>query len=116
MATEHFGAAALLPPQSWGEPGSDAVADRGAIGRAAPGGPLSPSPRRSRLAPPRIGGLGGPLRLLLALLLACTLGGALAGAARADALDDEVRQIAEQLRCPVCQGETVADSQAPISV
>ncbi|HEX5505138.1 MAG TPA: cytochrome c-type biogenesis protein CcmH [Thermomicrobiales bacterium] len=58
----------------------------------------------------------GGLRLLLALLLACALGGALAGGARADALDDEVRQIAEQLRCPVCQGETVADSQAPISV
>lgn len=55
-------------------------------------------------------------RILLALLLALALGGALAGAARADALDDEVRQIAEQLRCPVCQGETVADSQAPISV
>jgi cytochrome c-type biogenesis protein CcmH len=56
------------------------------------------------------------LRILLALLLAFALGGALAGVARADALDDEVRQIAEQLRCPVCQGETVADSQAPISV
>jgi cytochrome c-type biogenesis protein CcmH len=36
--------------------------------------------------------------------------------ARADALDDQVREIAKGLRCPVCSGETVADSHAPISI
>ncbi|HEY8600637.1 MAG TPA: cytochrome c-type biogenesis protein [Thermomicrobiales bacterium] len=36
--------------------------------------------------------------------------------ARADALDDQVREISKGLRCPVCSGETVADSHAPISV
>ena len=36
--------------------------------------------------------------------------------ARADALDDQVREVAKGLRCPVCSGETVADSHAPISI
>jgi cytochrome c-type biogenesis protein CcmH len=49
------------------------------------------------------------LVVLLGLLAFPTL-------ARADALDDQVREIAKGLRCPVCSGETVADSHAPISV
>jgi cytochrome c-type biogenesis protein CcmH len=36
--------------------------------------------------------------------------------ARADTLDDQVRAIAKTLRCPVCSGETVADSNAEVSV
>jgi len=39
-----------------------------------------------------------------------------APAARADALDDQVRAIGKELRCPVCAGETVADSNAAVSV
>lgn len=39
-----------------------------------------------------------------------------ASVVRADPLDDQVREIAKGLRCPVCSGETVADSHAPISV
>lgn len=35
---------------------------------------------------------------------------------RADRLDDETRAIAKELRCPVCAGETVADSNAQLSV
>ncbi|MFN8517091.1 MAG: cytochrome c-type biogenesis protein [Chloroflexia bacterium] len=34
----------------------------------------------------------------------------------ADELDDRVRAIAKELRCPVCAGETVADSNAQVSV
>ena len=50
------------------------------------------------------------LCLLAVLALAC------APVARADALDDQVRTIARELRCPVCAGETVADSNAPVAV
>lgn len=50
---------------------------------------------------------------LLALLL---LGLAWTPIVRADALDDQVRAIAKELRCPVCAGETVADSNAAVSV
>ncbi|MGN6698320.1 MAG: cytochrome c-type biogenesis protein [Thermomicrobiales bacterium] len=49
--------------------------------------------------------------LMLALAAA-----ALPATVRADALDDQVRAIAKQLRCPVCTGETVADSNAEVSV
>jgi cytochrome c-type biogenesis protein CcmH len=36
--------------------------------------------------------------------------------ARADGLDDRVRAIGKELRCPVCAGETVADSNAMVAV
>jgi cytochrome c-type biogenesis protein CcmH len=79
--------------------------------------PRGSEPRRSRLrqAPPSIGGRGGAvaLTLLLALLLAAAF---FPASARADALDDQVRAIAKQLRCPVCTGETVADSNADVSI
>lgn len=55
-------------------------------------------------------------RLALALTLMLGLFGVLAGRASADELDDRVRAIAKELRCPVCQGETVADSNAQISI
>ncbi|HLZ27925.1 MAG TPA: cytochrome c-type biogenesis protein CcmH [Chloroflexota bacterium] len=35
--------------------------------------------------------------------------------ARADALDTSVRRIALQLQCPVCEGETVADSPSGLA-
>ena len=53
-----------------------------------------------------------PVALLVALL--CCL--SIVGAVGADELDDQVRAIAKELRCPVCQGETVADSNAQLSV
>ncbi len=70
--------------------------------------------RLSPPAPSRTGGRGGVL--LLALLLALVVWGVCAPDARADALDDRVRSIAKVLRCPVCAGESVADSQADISI
>ena len=35
--------------------------------------------------------------------------------ARADALDDGVRRVALQLQCPVCEGQTVADSPSGLA-
>lgn len=68
----------------------------------------------ARTALPGIGGRGGGVILaLLSLLLFATL---LPAVARADALDDQVRAIAKELRCPVCSGESVADSHADVSV
>jgi cytochrome c-type biogenesis protein CcmH len=55
-------------------------------------------------------------RRLLVVSVAVLLGLAFAGAVRADELDDRVRAIARELRCIVCQGETVADSNAQLSV
>lgn len=56
-------------------------------------------------------------RIHPALLFLCLLAvAAFPAAASADALDDRVREIAKGLRCPVCSGETVADSNAPLSV
>jgi cytochrome c-type biogenesis protein CcmH len=46
---------------------------------------------------------------LLGALLAVPL------VARADAQDDAVRRIALQLQCPVCEGETVADSPSGLA-
>jgi cytochrome c-type biogenesis protein CcmH len=48
----------------------------------------------------------------LGALLAIAL---LPAVVRADALDDGVRRIALQLQCPVCQGETVADSPSGLA-
>ena len=50
------------------------------------------------------------------LLAVCALALVAYGSpAQATSLDDRTRAIAQQLRCPVCQGESVADSPAPIS-
>jgi cytochrome c-type biogenesis protein CcmH len=35
--------------------------------------------------------------------------------AHADAVDDAVRRVALQLQCPVCEGETVADSRSGLA-
>ena len=63
-------------------------------------------------------------RLLIACLLGAAVGLGLAGAARA-AIDtyefkDEVererfRSLSEELRCPKCQNQNIADSNAPIA-
>jgi cytochrome c-type biogenesis protein CcmH len=45
---------------------------------------------------------------LIALMLLPSL-------ARAEALDDNVRRVALQLQCPVCEGETVADSPSGLA-
>jgi len=45
---------------------------------------------------------------LIALMLLPSL-------ARAESLDDSVRRVALQLQCPVCEGETVADSPSGLA-
>jgi len=37
------------------------------------------------------------------------------GVARADAIDDGVRRVGLQLQCPVCEGESVADSPSGLA-
>lgn len=54
-----------------------------------------------------------------ALLLSATLGAALATPAAAPpdpALERRVAALAEQLRCVVCQNQTIADSEAELAV
>jgi cytochrome c-type biogenesis protein CcmH len=53
------------------------------------------------------------LRLLAGLLVLIAL--AMPALARADAIDDSVRRIALQLQCPVCEGESVADSPSGLA-
>ncbi|MFP5391929.1 MAG: cytochrome c-type biogenesis protein CcmH [Gammaproteobacteria bacterium] len=48
-------------------------------------------------------------RLLIALAL-------LAGSAHGAELDERVDRLASQLRCLVCQNQTIADSTAPLAV
>ena len=38
-----------------------------------------------------------------------------AGCARVDSLDDQARQIAREVQCPVCQGLSVADSPSQLA-
>jgi cytochrome c-type biogenesis protein CcmH len=44
---------------------------------------------------------------VLVLVLSCT--------ASADALDDSVRRVGLQLQCPVCEGQSVADSNSGLA-
>jgi cytochrome c-type biogenesis protein CcmH len=61
----------------------------------------------------RVGLIFAVLRVVAALsLMALTLFPALA---RADQLDTSVRRVALQLQCPVCEGETVADSPSGLA-
>ncbi len=48
------------------------------------------------------------------LFLATLLGASLA--AHASDLDDRVERLARELRCVVCQGQSVAESNAPLAV
>src|SRR5438105_6433972 len=70
--------------------------------RPAKGGGVAPAADGRRRAARRAG----------ALLLAWTV---LAGAAPAATLDDQVYAIARQLMCPVCAGETVAESDSALA-
>jgi cytochrome c-type biogenesis protein CcmH len=53
------------------------------------------------------------MRLLAAMALVTML--AMPTLVRADALDDGVRRIALQLQCPVCEGESIADSPSGLA-
>lgn len=56
---------------------------------------------------------GQHLQFIAAILVAAYM--LLAGAAGADELDDEVRQIAKQLQCPICESVSVADSPSELA-
>jgi len=55
-----------------------------------------------------------PLTVLAVVLVAALAIGAGSGGGHTT-VADRVQHITSQLRCPVCSGETVADSNAPIS-
>lgn len=66
--------------------------------------------------PPRLGPRRGPVIVLALVALFALLGVGLAiDASPAATRDDQVRAIATTLRCPVCAGEDVADSAAPLA-
>ena len=69
-----------------------------------------------RYTPQNWGAGGGRTAILTFMLIFAFATAVLPATVRADALDDQVRAIAKQLRCPVCTGETVADSNAEVSV
>ena len=56
------------------------------------------------------------VRSLEAVLVAVALAVVAATSVTADALDDQVREIARGLRCPVCENVSTADSQAELAV
>jgi cytochrome c-type biogenesis protein CcmH len=53
--------------------------------------------------------------LLLAASAACSLAREAAPAAADPALEQRVRTLASELRCLVCQNQTIADSNAPLA-
>ncbi len=55
-----------------------------------------------------------PLTVLALVLVAALAVGTTSGGGHATTAD-RVQRITRQLKCPVCSGETVADSNAPIS-
>ena len=55
-------------------------------------------------------------RLLAAVLVALALAVVAATSVSADALDDQVREVARGLRCPVCENVSTADSQSELAV
>jgi cytochrome c-type biogenesis protein CcmH len=68
--------------------------------------------RRGRLT---FGAASRRLALALVLhLLAASL--FLPAEVQADPIDDQVRQVAKQLRCPICESVSVADSPAELAV
>jgi cytochrome c-type biogenesis protein CcmH len=57
------------------------------------------------------------MRAARAVLLFCWLAGAAAESSTGDpALERRVMDLAHELRCLVCQNQTIADSQAPLAV
>jgi cytochrome c-type biogenesis protein CcmH len=52
---------------------------------------------------------------VLCLILVVALAVGMSGHSSGTSVDDRVHRITAQIRCPVCSGETVADSAAPIS-
>jgi cytochrome c-type biogenesis protein CcmH len=62
---------------------------------------------RTPFAPPTVAAAAVAAVLAAAVILA--------GAARADTLDDRVYAVASQLMCPVCAGQTVAESDSAVA-
>jgi cytochrome c-type biogenesis protein CcmH len=58
---------------------------------------------------------GTARRTVLRAALAALLGALLAGAVSAQTVDDRVHTIARRLMCPVCEGQTVAESDSALA-
>jgi cytochrome c-type biogenesis protein CcmH len=57
----------------------------------------------------------GWIAIVFLLLLCAVALGAYGTSVRAQSLDDRARSVEQSMRCPVCQGETVADSPSDIA-
>jgi cytochrome c-type biogenesis protein CcmH len=73
---------------------------------------MVPTLRAARASGPPRGGWQTVRAVLAAALILLTVGGR---AVSADTLDDQTRQIAKRLQCPVCEGVSVADSPSELA-
>lgn len=55
------------------------------------------------------------MKWVLAALLAVSIGAALSAVAAADGYEQEMWEISEELACPVCAGQSIKDSNAPLA-
>ena len=55
------------------------------------------------------------LSIVVLMLAALTVGTAAAELQREDPIEPRVKTMAQQLRCPVCQGETIYDSHSTVA-
>ena len=92
----------------YGVPETYVIDQRGVI-RYKHVGPLTPEVRRAKLEP-LIRELGGRVRFALLLALA------LSAHAQDHEMEKRVTALATELRCLVCQNQTLADSNAPLAV
>lgn len=72
--------------------------------------PVTRRPSRTRVD---LGLLG--LLLLIAVACAAGLSAVLSGLSRPDSLEARARAIARELTCPVCQGQSVAESSSVVA-
>lgn len=82
--------------------------------------PSQPRPEPGSAGPPprartRAGATRWVPLAVLGLILVVALAVGASGHSPGTSVDDRVHRITAQIRCPVCSGETVADSAAPIS-
>jgi cytochrome c-type biogenesis protein CcmH len=86
------------------------------MGNASPAKRKSLPPSAFRLSPWRPAAGAWPALLLVFVLSSAAIAGEATPAAADPALEERVIAVAQELRCLVCQNQTLADSNAPLAV